>query len=369
MNKEKISNSQGIKMVILFLFGSTLVMGTGGEAGRDMWLAIGLSVIATIPVYLLYCRIQSLFPGKDLFEILELNFGKLFGKLISLIFVWFAFHLGALVIRNFGEFIITVGLPETPRIVPMIIFALICIWAVKAGIEVLGRCSDYFMVFVMSLLIIYTILAIPIMDTKNILPIMGTGFGDVVKGVPSSFAYPFGEAVAFLLVFSALKNKKSPYKVYIPALLIAGPIMTFVALRNILIMGPLTLKTVYFPAYSAISRINVGNFLQRLEIGVTIVFLLCGFIKVCICLLGATKGLSRILGFDDYRILVLPVGLLMTNLAHIIYKDIDEMFEWAFKVWQYYAIPFQVVLPLLIWIFIEVKARMQNKNQQAGAEG
>lgn len=369
MDKEKISNAQGIKIVILFLFGSTLVMGTGGEAERDMWIAIGITVILTIPIYLLYCRIHSLFPGKDLFEILEINFGKVIGKLISLPFIWFAFHLGALVIRNFGEFIVTVGLSETPRIIPMIMISLMCIWAVKAGIEVIGRCSDYFIVFVMALLILYSLLAIPIMDPQNIAPIMGKGFGNVLKGVPSSFAYPFGEVVTFLLVFSALKEEKSSYKVFIPALLIAGPIITFVALRNILIMGPLTLKTVYFPAYSAISRINVGNFLQRLEIGVTIVFLLCGFIKVCVCLLGATKGISRIMGFDDYRILVLPVGLLMTNLAHIVYKDIDEMFEWAFKVWQYYAIPFQVVLPLLIWVFIEIRVRMQNKNQQAEAEG
>lgn len=369
MSKENISDTQGIKIVILFIFGSTLVMGTGGEAGRAMWVAITLAVVFSIPAYLVYSRILSLFPGKDLFEILELNFGKVFGKLLSLLFVWFAFHLGALVIRNFGEFISTVGLPETPRIVPMIIFALVCIWGVKAGIEVLARCSDYFIVFVIGLLIIYSVLAIPNMDPDNIQPILEKGFGIVLKGVFTSFAYPFGESVVFLLVFSALKDNKSSYRSYIPALLISGMILTYTALRNIMIMGPLTLETVYFPAYAAISRINVGNFLQRLEIGVTIVFLLSGFIKVSVCLLGATKGLTRILGFDDFRILVLPVGLLMTNLAHIIYKDIDEMFEWAFKVWPYYAFPFQVILPLFIWIFIEIKMKMKRSNQQFETEG
>jgi spore germination protein KB len=73
---------------------------------------------------------------------------------------------------------------------------------------------------------------------------------------------------------------------------------------------------------------------------------------------------ARVLGFDDYRILVTPIGLLMVNLAYIIYKDIMEMFDWAFKVWPYYAFPFQVILPIMIWVFIELKQRSKNKSKE-----
>ncbi|MDF2891010.1 MAG: hypothetical protein K0R80_1377, partial [Clostridia bacterium] len=134
--------------------------------------------------------------------------------------------------------------------------------------------------------------------------------------------------------------------------------------RNIMVLGPLTIKAVYFPAYSVISRVNIGNFLQRMEIAVTIVFILSGFIKITVCILAATKGVARVLGFDDYRILVTPMGLLMVNLARIIYKDIMEMFDWAFKVWPFYAFPFQVIFPILIWIFIELKQKAKNKPKQ-----
>ncbi|MDF2593289.1 MAG: hypothetical protein K0S75_2755 [Clostridia bacterium] len=364
MNKEKISITQGIKMTILFLFGSTLVMGTGGEAGRDMWISIVAAIVLAVPLLLIYSRILSLFPGEDLFQILELNFGKFFGKLISIIFIWFAFHLGALVLRNFGEFIITVGLPETPAIVPVIMFGLLCIWGAKAGIETMAKCSDYFIIFVMVLLILFSILVIPSMDTDNLFPIMGEGIGKAMSGVLSSLTYPFGETVVFMMIFSALPHKKSAYKVYIPALLLGGFVVTSIALRNILVLGPATIKAVYFPSYSAISRVNIGNFLQRLEIAVTIVFILSGFIKITVCLLAATKGVARVLGFDDYRILVTPIGLLMVNLANIIYKNIVEMFDWAFEVWPYYAFPFQVILPVLIWIFIELKLRAKNKPKQ-----
>lgn len=364
MNKEKISDLQGIKLMILFIFGSTLVMGTGGEAERDMWISIAIAVLLAVPVYLIYSRILSLFPDKDLFEILDLNFGKFFGKLISLLFIWFAFHLGALVLRNFGEFISTVGLPETPKIVPVIMFGLLCIYGAKAGIETLAKCAEYFIIFVIAIIIIFGLLAIPSMDMDNILPIMGDGLGKAMSGVLSSFTYPFGETVVFMMILSALQNKKSPYRVYIPALLLGGLVILIIALRNIMILGPNTLKAVYFPSYSALSRINIGNFLQRLEIAVTIVFILSGFIKITVCLLAATKGVARVLGFDDYRILVAPVGLLMVNLANVIYKDIGETFDWAFEVWPYYALPFEAILPILIWVFIELKQKAKNKPKE-----
>ncbi|OGO77764.1 MAG: hypothetical protein A2Y23_03935 [Clostridiales bacterium GWB2_37_7] len=347
--------------MILFIFGSTLVMGTGAEAERDMWLSIVAAILLAIPLLLVYSRILSLFPGKDLFEILELNFGKFFGKLTSLLFIWFSFHLGALVIRNFGEFISTVALPETPKIVPMIIFTLLCIWGAKAGIETLAKCSEYFLIFAISLILLFGLLVIPNMDIDNIMPIMGNGFRKAMAGVFSAITFPFGETVVFMLIFSSLRDKKSSFRVFIPALLLGGLVVVYISLRNIMVLGPSTIKAVYFPSYSAISRVNIGNFLQRMEIAVTVVFILSGFIKVTVCLLGATKGMARVLGFDDYRILVMPIGLLMVNLSYIVYKDILEMFDWAFKVWPYYALPFQVILPVMIWIFIELKQRAKNK--------
>jgi spore germination protein KB len=176
--------------------------------------------------------------------------------------------------------------------------------------------------------------------------------------------FPFGEAVVFMMIFSALPHKNSASKVYIPALLWSGSVIIFLAFRNIMVLGPLTIKAAYFPAYSVISRVNIGNFLQRMEIAVTIVFILSGFIKITVCILAAAKGVARVLGFDDYRILVTPMGLLMVNLARIIYKDIMEMFDWAFKVWPFYAFPFQVIFPILIWIFIELKQKSKNKPKQ-----
>jgi spore germination protein KB len=361
MNIEKISDIQSVKLMILFIFGSTLVIGTGGNAGRDAWISILIAVILAIPIYLVYSRILSLFPGKDLLEILELNFGKFFGRIISLPFIWFAFHLGALVLRNFGEFISTVGLPETPKIVPVIIFGVLCIWGAKAGIETLAKCSEYFIIFVVVLLILFSFLSIPNIDTDNIFPVLRSGYKEIMSGILAAFTFPFGEVVIFMMIFSSLRSKSSSSRVFISALLLSGVTIVLLSARNIMILGPDTIEAVYFPSYFAIGRVNIGNFLQRMEIAVTVVFILSGFIKIALCIMATARGVARVIGFDDYRILITPIGLLMVNLARNIYEDIIEMFDWAFKVWPYYAFPFQVILPVMIWIFIELKQRAKNK--------
>src|SRR5690242_1975848 len=113
MNKEIITAKQGISLVVLFEIGSAIVLSPGSEAKQDVWIVVLLALLFALPMILIYARLLSAFPGKDLFDILHEVLGKIPGKIIALTYVWYAFHLGALVIRNFSEFIQTVSLPET----------------------------------------------------------------------------------------------------------------------------------------------------------------------------------------------------------------------------------------------------------------
>jgi spore germination protein KB len=365
MNKEIISDKQWLNLLLLFMFGNTFVMGPGAQAKNDMWLAILLAALFAAPVLMLYSAISGRYPGMDLFDILQAVFGKLPGKLLSLPFIWYSFHLGALVLRDMGEFMNTVGLPETPEIIPVIMFALICALGVKCGIEALSRCASCFIIGVFFLLILLTLLTIPNMKPERLLPVLYDGFRPLLSGSFEAFSFPFGELLVFTMVFDSIKYPKTISKIYLRALFIGGVILAFVAARNISVLGTETNTRVYFPAYTAIGRVNIGNFLQRLEISVSLIFLISGFIKISICLLAAVKGITKLLGFNDYRQLVVPISLLMVNLAYIMFDSIMDMFDFTIYIYPYYAFPFQVILPLIIFIIIEIKARLKKRDKAA----
>ena len=360
MHKEQISDKEAICIVILFIMGSTLIMGIAGEAKNDAWLAAIVGMLFSVPMLFVYSRIVSIFPGKDLFEILNIVFGKLIGKLVSLVYIWYSFHLGVLVTRNFGEFVNTLAMPGTPMFVILFSLGLVCIVAVRLGIEVIGRMSAYLLVPVLVIIIFVQLMAIPQFHFNYIKPILYNGFTPVLKAGFSAFTFPFAETVIFIGVLFALKTKKSSMKVYFSGLSFAGTVIVILTIRNIVILGK-SIGMLYFPSHLAVSQIAVGDFLQRIEVTVAFVFATAAFTKISVCLFVACRGIGRVFNLSDYRSVVIQTGLLMIYLSYFIYDNIMEMRNWAFNIYMYYAIPFQVIVPVIVWIFAEIKNRKVGK--------
>jgi len=356
MQKEQISDKEAICIYFSFIIGSTLIIGVGGDAKNDAWISGIIGVVMFIPMLLVYSRILSLFQGKDLFDILDLSLGKVIGKIVAIIYIWYAFHLGALVLRNYGEFINTVAMPETPMLVSLLSMGLVCIVAVRLGIEVLGRTTTYFIPLILFILVLVQILVIPELKLNYLKPIMGNGFTPVLKGAFEAFSFPFAESVLFIGVFSSLQTKKSPLKVYILGTLISAIIIIVTTMRNIAVLGNMS-GSFYFPSYEAVSRISIGDFIQRIEVTVSVVFMFSVYIKCSVCLLVVCKGIGKMFNLKDYRKIVIQAGLLMSYFSYTVYDNIMMMKYWAFKVYFYYAFPMQVILPVIIWIFAELKAK------------
>jgi spore germination protein KB len=356
MHKEQITDKEAICLLVIFIMGSALLLGTGGEAKNDAWIAGILGLVMAIPMILIYSRILSLFPGKDVFEILTQSFGKVAGKTISILYIWYGFHLGALVIRNFGEFTNSVSMPETPIFVPMLILGLLAVATVRSGIEVMGRVSALILPVLIFIIAIVQVFAIPFLHLNYLKPVMANGIGPVLLGGFSAFSFPFAESVLFTGVFFSLKTRKSPYKVFLWGLLFAGFIVIMITTRNIAVLGGLRDK-VYFPSHVAVSRFSIGNFLQRMEVTVVIVFIFGTLLKSSVCLFVTCKGIARLFNLQDYRSIVIQTGLLMIYFSYTVYENIMDMTFWAFKVYPYYAFPFQVLIPVLLWLAAEIKAR------------
>lgn len=354
---EIISNRQGITLIALFIMGSTLVLGIGADAKQDAWLAILLAVLLAVPMMAIYARLLSLYPEKNLYDILDTVFGKLFGRLVALLFTWYVFHLGAMVLRNFQEFIKVVAFPETPEFVPIMLMGILCIWAAKEGVELLGRWSQFIMIILSAIIVIVVLLCMKDADFDNLRPVLYNGVGPVISSAFGIFSFPYAETFVFTAVFTFSKVRNSPLKVYLKGLILGTVFVLLVSLRNLLVLGPDLIEQVYFPSYAVVGIVNIGDFLQRIEVTVAVVFLFSGFAKISVCLLAASKGVDYIFGLGNYRQIVAPVGLLMMVSSHIIYQSIMEMQEWAFDIYKYYAFPFQVLLPVVIWIAAELKAK------------
>ena len=361
MNEGKISTRQAISICTMYFIGSNLVLGIGAEAKRDVWIAAMITFLCAVPLMLLYGRLMQVYPGKNLYDLQLDLFGAVFGRVTTLLYTWYALHLGAMVIRNFTEFIQIVSLFYQPQFTIGVTLGLLAIWCVRTGRVNLGRWAAFVFPIYISIIAILTLLTTPVWHFTNLLPTLKDGFSPIFKGVFNMAAFPFAEAILLPLILQPLRKNSQAQWVFIIALAISAFTLTLVSVRNIMVLGIEFIQRIYYPSYATVTLINVGNFLDRIEVAVSLNFLAGGFVKIVVCLYAASLGLSKLLGFGDSKSFAVPVGVLMIVLSQFVFSSIMDTKEFAGKYYKYYIIPTSVILPILIWVFAEIKRKRDKK--------
>lgn len=127
MGNRRITSWQMQAIIMMFFVGSSYVMGDVSKTKQDTWITFILGAIFEIPMIFIYCAILQKYPDKNFFEIIEILFGKIIGKIICGLYAWYAVHLCSMVTRIFTDFIHILNMPETPVIVILIFMILIAI--------------------------------------------------------------------------------------------------------------------------------------------------------------------------------------------------------------------------------------------------
>ncbi|MDP4093597.1 MAG: endospore germination permease [Bacillota bacterium] len=354
LEKGKISNFQLSALIIGFVFGSSVIISPGGGAGHDAWIAVALGLMEGLLIAWIFTALSKQFKGKTIIEISSLVYGKIPGKCISVLFIWYLFHLGAMVLNNYVRFFKLEVYPATPKIVILLLIMLICASTVGRGIEVLARCSV--ILVPLTVLIAFTdiLLVIPHMDLNNLKPVLDVPIGILLWAAHGAASFPFAETIAFLMVLAFVdKPEKGPSAVS-GGLLIAGFILIIVAARNTAVLGQMD-EIVNYPSFLNAQVIDIGDMLTRFEVVVAINLIAMGFIKVAVLFYGTVLGLAQVFNLRSYRTIILPVGILMAILTCTNVGSTLEMFDFAKNAYPIYAVPFQIGIPLVTLIVAKLR--------------
>ncbi len=363
METEKSSSRNLRSLLILMVLSGSLVNGAFTVV-QDTWIAVLLMGVLFLPVILIYSRICSLIPEKNLFDMLESLFGRKGGSLLILLMSLYALLVSALQLRNFTEFTVVIALQNTPPIPIMIVLLLPALYLAKQGLQVLGRWSLIICIIIAANIALTLMFSFQVMDITHILPILDHPIADIASDAFTVGSIAVGETVMALIVLGNLKKGKSPYGVYLPGILIGVMLFALIILRNIVILGPDMEQAAKFSTYMAVRIIEVGDFFERIESSISFVYILLGITKTTLFLSGAAMGIARLLRVPDYTRLLIPVGFLVLAAASLVFNNVFEMYDLT-RLYRFFALPFQVLLPLLIWIAAETKGAKRAK--RAGA--
>lgn len=352
---ELVPDGQAFALAMLYLLGNSFIFGLGRRAGPDLWFSFLLAIAGGFPILLLNIRLRTILPGATLWEGLGNLVGKWPARFISLFYATYAWRLACLISTDLTRFISAVSLENTPSSILALMLTLLALWAVKAGIEVLARWSAVVLRFVLPLIFITNLLVLTQVDLGTFLPVLYHGFEPVAMGALELLDFPFLSMVIVFWAFDTFKNKDSARKIFVPGFLIGAFILMAISCSALAVVGVDKYMGSYFPAYVAVSRIDIARFLSRLEASVGVIFLIGSFLKLSVCLLVACKGLAWGLGFTDYRFLATPLALGIVAGSQWFTKDLMEVYLSATKMLHPYDVSVQVIIPVVLWVIAEIK--------------
>jgi spore germination protein KB len=351
LENEKIGARQFMILVILFTVGTSILLAPSilvTEAKQDAWIAGILGVGVGLLSVWLYSTLGNLFPNKTLVEYSEEILGKWIGKAISLLFFGFSFTLAALVLRNIGDFMTTKIMPETPIESLHIIFLLIVIIGTRLGLEVLARSAEILFPWFIILFLLLVFLLFPEIKFKNIQPILEEGIKPILRSAIPFIEFPFLELVIFLMIFPYVNRTKEAGKAFLMGTMIGGIILIILTVLAILVLGADITSMDMYPTYEIAKKINIVNFLQRIEAIVAVMWFISIYFKLSICFYASVLAFAQIFKLKDSRPLTLPLGMIVIVYSLVVSPNIVYNITVTPKVMMPYGLIVGFFLPLLL---------------------
>lgn len=364
---EKLSLWQLFIIIFIFELGSAVVVGIGGEAKQDAWIAEVIGVIFGVGITGVFFYLLKKLPGKNLFEIMVFCLGKWVGKPLIFLYIIYFFYIASRVLRDFCELMAATIFKNTPTEIISITMMLVIIYLIYLGIEVLGRTSEIFIPYVFSFAIIIGVLIFMSgeMEFKNLQPVLGEGIGPIIKVVfPGVMTFPYGEMIAFTMIIPYASKFAKAGKVSMFAVLASGLMLVYIMILQITTLGPEMRDRSNFPLLSAAREISLLDFIERVDLVIVFIVMFGIIVKVSVFFYGGLKGMELIFK-RPYRTLVVPMGAIVSFIAIVISDNYSEHIQEGIIIVPYFIhIPFQFVIPLGILAILLFKVKKQQKEKQ-----
>lgn len=321
---------------------------TGKFAGNDMWLSPIWASFAGGITILIMVQLHNRFPQQTIIQYSGEIVGKIPGKLIGFIIIFFLFHSNGLVLREYGEFVVGNFLPTTPMIVVIGSMIFVSGLSVRGGIEVMARSAQVFVPVVLFLFSLIVILLLPDLEPANMLPFFEKDLTPSLKGaiVPASWFLQLF-VITFILPFLKKEEKGMKWGMLTVFLIMLTLVLT--NLFTMLLFGKLT-PTFTYPIMEAARYISIADFLQHLEAIVMAIWVGGTFIKVSVFYYVIVIGTAQWLNLKDYRPIVFPIGGLLAVMGIWTAPNLQELQHFLITVIPFYALMVMTLFPLFLLI-------------------
>lgn len=365
-NDMKISMRQLAILTLLFTVGSAILIAPSSMAAiakQDAWIAALIGLGGGLLIVWLMVSLIRAYPQMTLVGVLEALLGKWIGKTVALLLTASLFLAGpATVLHDIGEFMTTQMMPETPIQALIILFTIVVLMGLRAGIEVLARSAELLFPWFTILYVSMVVLVSSRIEPQHITPVLEKGFSPLWPAAVSFMGIVLLPHFALLLFLPPAANR--PQRLAGQMLLgsfIGGMMLVIVIVLSILVLGPeITARSLY-PSYSLAKKIDIAHFLQRIEVLMAAIWFISLYFRITLYMLAVVSSLAQVFHFKDYRPLTLPLGMLLVAISLIVYPNQAFKQTWDTETWTPYILTVGLLLPLVLGGIHLLRNRISSK--------
>ncbi|MFS0637884.1 GerAB/ArcD/ProY family transporter [Mesobacillus foraminis] len=360
MEKAKISGQQLFVLMFMFNMGTAVVVAYGIGAKKDAWLAILFGMFIAIALFFIYYRLFLYYPKLPLTGYARKIVGRYLGWVIGFLYILYFMHIATRQVRDFSELLVSSTMTETPLLTIIITFVLVVCYVLYQGMEVLARTAEVFIVilFLFGILANFFILISGNLDFHNLRPFLENGWKPILTTTfLETIHFPYGEMVVFTMILPYLKHSGSVKKTWLSALMISGLILSWTATLNLAVLGVEVIERSTFPTLTTIGKVNILEFIQRLDALVVLSMFMTVFFKGAIFMYGAVIGIVDLFKLKNHQQVIFPVGGIIIISAMIIAPNFSAYMEEARKSLRFIVYLFFLIFPLMMLVIAAIQKR------------
>ncbi|WP_411681131.1 GerAB/ArcD/ProY family transporter [Clostridium thailandense] len=355
IEKGIISNTELMFLIIGLLQGSTLTAAfISGIIRQNTWIVLLTGFITTLILLLVYTSLSQKYPGRNLIEINSGIYGCYFGKIVSILYIFYFWFIVPANLRYIADFFSIYLFPDTDIIVFIMAITIVCIYTLRKGLEVIARVGFILTMMTIVAAILITIFTIKNIRLNNFLPLFQIDSKEFIQGTNLMVCIPFGEIIVFLMIFPRVNDIKQVRRSALWGLIVGTVYFLSIILENTAILG--NIGSIHaFPSYQVAKLINIGEIITRMETLIAVMLLFNVFLKTCLFYYATVLSVAQFFKLRSYRALVIPVGIINIVLAIIIYNSPVDQAYGAANIYPIYAIPFIILFPIASLLIAHVR--------------
>ncbi|OPJ54806.1 GerAB/ArcD/ProY family transporter [Alkalithermobacter paradoxus] len=326
-SKEKITTSQAITFLMICIIGAgtlTLPRNLVDEVGGDgLFILIISTLLSIILGYFLY-KVVSYFPNRSFMEISSILLTKPIAYILAIILTMQYTLLGGLIFRILAEVTKMYMLRNTPTEVIIITMLIVCIYAIRSGIESIARLSQIFIPLSIIPIVLVLIPEMRHVDITNLLPLFQTDPSKIIPSIQSTL-FSFAGFEIMILIGVFLSRPSRGFEIQYKTLIPVGLLYIFIFIVTIGLFGQVETSHTVWPTLTLVKLVDVpGAFMQNLDAIVMASWVILIFMSIVLTMYSSNLLICDMFSLREANFIVLLlapiiyfIALYPSNLAQV----------------------------------------------------